>query len=107
MDPKEAIAKAKNYVLELYEGEPIVDIGLEEIRFDEATDVWDVTVGFQRVLKPTHVRQLIDAMSRGPSLSALVAAPLSERIYKVVSIANDNGDFRSMTDRQLSSGSRE
>ena len=48
MDVKQAVAKAKRYVLELFEDEAITDIGLEEIEFDDVKKLWQVTIGFTR-----------------------------------------------------------
>ena len=35
MDVKEAVQVAKNYVIELFAEEGIVDVGLEEVDFDQ------------------------------------------------------------------------
>jgi len=48
MDVKEAVKRAKQYVAELYEEEGLVNLGLEEIEFDEKAGLWRVTLGFSR-----------------------------------------------------------
>ena len=44
MDVKEAVLTAKRYVADVFADEGIADIGLEEVEFDEASDVWMVTI---------------------------------------------------------------
>ena len=46
MDVKEAVATAKKYVTEVFEGEDLADMGLEEVVFDDEADIWKVTIGF-------------------------------------------------------------
>ena len=48
MDVKKASQTAKDYLLDLFEGEEIMNIGLEEIEFDNSSKNWSVTVGFSR-----------------------------------------------------------
>lgn len=43
---KEAVIKAKSYAKELYEGEGIQDLSLEEIDFDNRSKKWKVTLGY-------------------------------------------------------------
>ena len=48
MDVKEAARTAKDYLLDLFEGEETMNVGLEEIDFDDSSKSWSVTVGFSR-----------------------------------------------------------
>ena len=48
MDVKEAVRTAKDYLADLYIDEEIVNVGLEEVRYDYDTDKWHVTIGFSR-----------------------------------------------------------
>jgi hypothetical protein len=48
MDVKEAVAGAKKYVGELFAQEGLINIGLEEVEFDEPTKEWHITIGFSR-----------------------------------------------------------
>lgn len=48
MDVKAAVALAKQHVLELFADERIVNLGLEEVEFDEPNNTWHVTLGFSR-----------------------------------------------------------
>lgn len=46
MEVKEAVKMAKEHIRELYEGEKITNLGLEEVEL--ASDVWSIAVGFSR-----------------------------------------------------------
>jgi len=54
MDVKEAVALAKKYVGEVFAGEPISDVGLEEVEFDDVAGIWAVTIGFSRPWETTR-----------------------------------------------------
>lgn len=81
MQVQQAIDVAKRYVGDLFAGEGVFNIGLEEVRFDDARDVWEVTIGFSRQW---------DAQGR----SALVRAMSGDqpaRTFKTVEIADQDG----------------
>ena len=45
----EAVQAAKTYILEIFEDEQIVEVGLEELEYrDKDPGVWKVTIGFRR-----------------------------------------------------------
>ena len=48
MDVREAVSIAREYISDVYAEEEIQGIGLEEIRFDDAGNIWRVTIGFFR-----------------------------------------------------------
>ncbi|MDX1970651.1 MAG: hypothetical protein SFV23_26005 [Planctomycetaceae bacterium] len=48
LDVKTAIKTAMRFVGEVFEDQPIADLRLEEVEFDESTDQWGVTVSFLR-----------------------------------------------------------
>ena len=48
MDVKEAVRTAKEYLLVVYDGENVTDVGLEEAVFNNDLDTWDITIGFSR-----------------------------------------------------------
>ena len=85
MDVKEVVRVAKNYVAELFGEEGIVDVGLEEVDFDQS-DSWVVTIGFSRPWD----RKI------GPLL-----AGHTPRSYKVVRIREEDGKVLSVKDRTL------
>lgn len=80
---------AKEYVENIFAAEPIGEIGLEEIEFNEMEDVWLVTIGFSRDWR--------DARSLTRSLAG------SPRTYKVLKIDNKSEGVRSMKHREFAS----
>ena len=85
MDVKEAVQVAKNYVIELFAEEGIVDVGLEEVDI-ELSDTWVVTIGFSR---PWN-RNIGSVLGGQPS-----------RSYKAVRVQDKNGKVMSVKDRAL------
>ncbi len=94
MDVKEAVKTAKDYVTELFEGEGLENVGLEEVPFDDEAGVWKVTVGFNRPWD--RVKNLADAMS---SVSAGELPEWKRRSFKVVRIQDDTEKVISLTHR--------
>jgi hypothetical protein len=86
MDVKEAIAKAKSYIGELYTGEPIRDLGLEEVDRDGSD--WLITLGFVRGKHP-YLSQFSEAL----------AEIANRRVYKVLHVDGQSGDVTSMKNR--------
>ncbi len=91
MDVKEAVSAAKVYLTDLYVGEGIDHVGLEEVEFDEIASQWSVTIGFSRPWDQT------------PPFANLSARAIraSTRSYKVVRIDDETGDVKSLKDRIL------
>lgn len=48
MDVKQAVQIAKKHITEIFADEPIENVGLEEVEFDEIKNAWAVTIGFSR-----------------------------------------------------------
>ena len=90
MDVKQAVQIAKQYVSELFEGEPITNVGLEEVVYEDESDTWKITIGFSR---PWHRKNPMTASER-------LASPF-ERSYKVVEINDESGNIESLMDRIL------
>ena len=90
MDVKDAVAAAKSYLTNLYAGEDITDVGLEEVEFDESSDQWSVTLGFARPWDRS-------ALNRALSPTGRAAA----RAYKVLRIDDETGEVKSLKDRIL------
>lgn len=89
MDVREAVEVAKDYVTGVYTGEDIANLGLEEVEFDDRSSMWSVTLGFSR------------PWDRRVSLLQLTEQKASARSYKVVRIADDTGEVKSLKDRIL------
>lgn len=87
MQVKEAVSVAKQYVADLFEGESLVELGLEEV--ERVGDFWLVTIGFRR---PWQISKTALAnLGYGPQ----------ERSYKVVRLSDINGQVESVKDREL------
>ena len=85
MNAKEAINAAKSAFRDLFADEGIYDLGLEEVVYDDHTDVWHLTMGFYRVL----------------STNPLGVQIFSDRIYKVVSLSGRDGALLSVKNRDV------
>ena len=87
MDVKQAVQMVKQYVVNLYSEEDIINVGLEEVEFDEISNQWRITIGFSRpwdLVKSTHI-------------------PISDvrrpRSYKLVRVNDSYGHIVSLRDR--------
>jgi|HubBroStandDraft_1064217.scaffolds.fasta_scaffold00104_20 hypothetical protein len=96
MDVKEAIAKAKSYVQEIFQDERISNLGLEEVepvdRTDDTQGGWAITIAFSRPWStPLDI----------PSPDLGISAPVRlKRSYKIVRILA-NGEVRSVKNRPV------
>ena len=90
MEVKEAIALAKRFLGEVFAGERITELGLEEVEFDDNSGVWYITLGFSR------------GWDHEPgSVAAAVAGTTGKkRIYKVVRISDSNQGKISVKNRE-------
>ncbi len=88
MDVRAAVKSAKKFVAEMFEDEPIRNIGLEEIEFDHAQGTWSVTIGFAREWRESE------------SVMRALASPC--RTYKVVRISDADGTVQSIRHREIS-----
>ncbi len=89
MDVKEAAWTAKDYVLGLFAGEQVMNVGLEEAEFDTLSDTWKITIGFSRPWDQKNV------------LSTALGEGRPARTYKVMRINNESGKVESLKDRLL------
>ena len=89
MNVKEAARTAKEYLVDLFDGEGIMDVGLEEVEFDDASEDWKITIGFSR---PWDRR-----VTLGPAFGP---EERPARSYKVVCM-DELGRLKSVTDRVL------
>ena len=88
MDKKQAVTTAKDYVTDLYTGEQIEDIGLEEVQYDRKLRLWHITVGFNRRTAANNVVTQFGGMPR--------------RSYKIVTVEEKTESAISLKDRELS-----
>ncbi len=85
MNVREAVDQARAFVKELYAHEPIGEVGVEEIEYDDhdQPESWFVTIGFIR---------LWDRASPGER---------PEREYKAIRIVDANGEVIEVKNRSL------
>ena len=83
---------ARKYLVDLFEGEEIINVGLEEVVFDEASHSWRITIGFSRPWERNGVT--------GPLVAAL-GDRRPPRTYKVIRVNDYDGSLVSMMDRVL------
>ena len=86
MDVKQAAKVAKEYVIDLFADEQIEHVGLEEVKFNQHSKFWEITIGFFR---PWNRGPL----SFGPSPA--------QRSYKIVSIDDTDGQVTSVKHRVM------
>ncbi len=94
MDVKEAVRRAKRYLGEIFSGEKITHVGLEEVVFDDAANCWKITLGFFRPWDLDMEQTLVNPLARIDSHS--------RRTYKIVQIDDDSGKAVSITNRRPS-----
>lgn len=94
MDAKEAVRLAKQHVLDLFAEEAIMDIGLEEVEFNELDNTWSITIGFSRPWDQAH-------SILGATLAGQMGIP--RRSYKVVLISGSDAKVISVKNREVKS----
>jgi len=77
MDTKEAIKLAKEHVMDMFADEGIYNLGLEEVSFNEADKIWNVTLGFSR---PWNTAR--------NAFTALTGEEAPKRSYKIIRISD-------------------
>jgi hypothetical protein len=86
---KDAVKSAVSFVNEMYEGQDLKDLLLEEVEMEQEIDAWLVTIGFslpQEDVSPSH---------------AATTSRKLRRVYKVVTINAQSGVPLSMKIREL------
>jgi hypothetical protein len=81
MEVKEAVKMAKEHIVDLYEAESIINLGLEEVVLEDG--VWRITIGFSR---PWDIE----------SDNLFVTRTSPKRTYKVVAIDGTDGRIMSV-----------
>lgn len=90
--PKEATKRAADAARDLYEGESLQYLRLEEIELSDDGQFWDVTLGWVEPAVRTHSPML------GLDVPEILALP---RVYKTFRIRADTGAFHSMAIRAV------
>ncbi len=92
MDVKEAVDLAKKHVADLFAKEGVVNLGLEEVEYDDAREQWRITVGFSR------------AWDQQSAVLAVLGSAGVKRTYKVV-IIDKQGKAISVKNRETANAS--
>lgn len=89
LDVDQAIRAAKSFVLRVLAEEEPVNVGLEEVEFDDRTGIWQVTIGFSR------------PWDRPGALFGLEPTSSLKRAYRVVTVSDSSGEAISMKRRDV------
>ncbi len=87
MDVNKAVHLAKRYVANIFAGEQITNVGLEEVKFNHVSKCWQITIGFSR---PWDY-----------SRNLLTPGQPEKRTYKVVNIKDENSLVLSVENREV------
>jgi hypothetical protein len=87
MDANEAIARAKQVVIDLFGAEGILDLNLEEVALNKKKGEWFVAVSFLRPVNDNQTGSLAAAL-----------ANIRPRNKKLVRINAENGEMIAVTD---------
>ncbi len=89
MDVKEAVKIAIKYISEIFEGENISNVCLEEVNYNEQEKIWEITIGFSRIWKyPEGIMENFQI-------------PSTKRQYKIVSIDENKKAVKSVKIREV------
>lgn len=91
MDVKQAVAKAKDYLLNVFADEQISDIRLEEVEFDRLENAWLITLG---LLRQQRMPGIVTALTGA-------TAPVYKRDYKLVRMPDNENEVPSIKIRNL------
>ena len=85
---KDAVSSAMNFVLDMYEGQRLRDLLLEEVEMAQNHDQWLVTIGF------SHPKE------ESTSILSPATSKKLERQYKVIAVDAVSGIPKSMKIRE-------
>ena len=101
MEVKEAARAAKAYVADVFgDGTSITTVNLEEVKFKDGLpcDRWEITVSYYRE-SGTIRRDPFPAFLA--TLGQSQNEPILERVYKVVTVRDADGDVTSVANRMV------
>jgi hypothetical protein len=85
MEVRQAVKSAKDWVLDVMKDEQPVNLGLEEVEFDDKNLVWKITLGFSRPWNSTK-----------NALSTLTGDVIPRRAYRTIIVDDKDGHVRGM-----------
>jgi hypothetical protein len=94
LELKDAIKKSFQYLELMYEGQDLPNKLLEEIEYDDSSDVWKVVIGFDsnRITTTTEGSSVFGSGS---------TTKKKERNYKQIRFKGADGSFIKMIDQML------
>lgn len=98
IDMKQAVARAKAFIKDMYADEGVCDVGLEEVSRSEDGRQWLITIGFNTKQKPKSRSPLTEMLSTG-----VLGKIDLERQFKVVHVDARTGRVPTMKIRELQS----
>ena len=95
---KDAIKKSFQYLEEMYEGQELPNKLLEEIEYDDSSDIWKVVIGFDsnRITTTTEGSDMFRT-----ALGSKSTVKKKERNYKQIRLKGADGSFIKMIDQML------
>lgn len=91
MDVKEAVRVAKRWVNEVMDDEHPVNLGLEEVEYNDEKRIWKITLGFSRPWNS----------NRG-LLANMTGETLQKRAYRTIVVDDRDGEVRAMQRKNVS-----
>ena len=88
LDTKQAVKLAKDWLTEQLADEKVEDIGLEEVKFDQHFQTWEITLGFSRPWD-----------RKGGFLATMTAGNSTPRSYKVLVVSDVTQTVTEMRNR--------
>lgn len=92
MDVRQAARTAKTYIADVFADEDIDEVGLEEVDFDDRSNLWKITISF---LRPRGRMNKFQAAASGYP----AGTPTMRRSFKIVNIDDGSGSVVSVKHR--------
>ena len=96
----EAVKLARQFAAELFEGENIKNLGLEEVVFEESDNEWRITLGYDS----HRVKTKETAPNPYSAVSAIMPSNIETetlREYKTFRLDGEDGNFKGMLIRDV------
>lgn len=87
---KEAVQAAINFISELYDPKELTNLTLEEVELSDNGEYWHITLGYTRPVK------VVPPRTTATALQNFLNEPLTERVYKIISVRAEDGKATSM-----------
>ncbi len=92
IDVKQAVKSAREQATLFFEEEDIKNLMLEEVEYDDNSDIWLITLGYD---SPNTVKR-----RSGPNIYQTIQEEV-KRVYKIFNLNGETGKFISMKIRDV------